>query len=266
MKRKIVAIISLVLAAIMICFTPPHTLALQTESYYTISDVMGLYQENVVQTIENGYTVSTVTITDPIVLEGLVNAGVVPLGDNGELPSTVTIYGYTVTDSQSVLMDAGIDDDLLTVSGFEPVIIEDLNIVTSNQRTYEADTYFAEDAVCDGDTLVSTYTVSGTSGWTTSMGSSVEVSGSVVTILEVKGAVSRELGATIGASITKTKEHTTKAPEGKLRRVRAFLMYSAFDYVAKYGLISICLGEAWKPCGIFFAHADYDYDPSDYFG
>ena len=266
MKRKIAFIVCFIFIAATALLWPQMVAAAQIENYYTIDDILDFGSENMTHSTEDGYAVTSVTITDPNVLEGLVNSGAVSLGPNGSLPTTVTIYRYVNQALPQEIADVFLVREMASVTFIEPIIVQDLTIIKSNQRTYTANTFFSEDAVCDGDSLTDSYTGSGTVGWTTSMSSSIEVGGDIVSILEVKGAVSRELGSTIGVTLSFTKEHTTTAPAGKIRYVRAYLNYSGFDYEAQYGLVRIALGDAWTPCGIVFVHADYDYDPSDYFG
>lgn len=270
MKMKLLRFLYLILVVIIICSIPFSATADEIKSEVTIEEILQNTSPNSITTTDEGVCITTVVVNDPIVIAGLVNSGNAPLGPDGSMPTDVTIYRYTypiaMTDIQmdiaGIPFEQKVGTDAIII---EPIYIKEISIQRGPQLSKYGDDYIEEYWICDGDTLTRTFSGSAVVEWSTSMSGSLEIGGNIISVVELKGAVSKELGTSIGLTLSFETAHTSIAPAGKLRCIRSWMDYTGFDYSAFYGTTRFASGDAYRPCGVIVLHCDYEYNPEDYF-
>ena len=103
-----------------------------------------------------------------------------------------------------------------------------------------------------------TYSRTSTANWNSDMTSSVEVSGKIYSVAEVKGAVSKSMEYTIGESYTKTSNYKVNIPENKYWVIKVWTSYRVFTYTAKVGTVQIATGKSWYPNGLVILHTEHN--------
>lgn len=270
MEKKLLRFLYLGLAVIMICSIPFPATADEMESEVTIEEILQNASPDSITTTSEGICITTVVVNDPIVIAGLVNSGDAALGPDGSLPTSVTIYRYTypitATDTQIDIAEMPVNKKVgIYAAIFEPIYVKDISIQKGPQLSKCGDNYIEEHWICDGDTLTRTFSGSAAVEWSTSMSGSLEIGGDIVSVVDLKGAVSKELGASIGVTLSYATAHTSTAPAGILRCIRSWMNYTGFEYSAFYGTTRFASGDAYRPCGVIVLHCDYVYNPEDYF-
>ena len=221
--------------------------------------------------INGNVYLTTVVVDDPNVIAGLVNSGDAPLSWDGCMPKTVTIYNYCFPENLSnsqidyiTVYEEG-ETEILAVGDLKPIIKDMIIINKGPQLTKRGQEFIEEYWFCDGDTVTRTFNGSAVVEWTTSMTDSLEIGGAIVSVAELKRAVSTEIGLSIGVTVSYEQSITSTAPAGMKRCLRSWMNYTGFEYTASYENNQFAFGNAYRPCGMIILHCDYPYDPSDYF-
>lgn len=258
MKRTYRNLICLFLSLLFFFGIIPPTYTFASEPSLTIEEAVDLYSGNPTQS--NGYSLHSCTITDPEIIQALVNSGDISLDENGKLPASVTIDRYSNA-NRSMNQIYTYNFPGVNAPNYEILPGPDtptLSIAKTDLPSWKGDDLISEDVIMDGDTLSASFSSSDTASWTTSMTTSVEVGGKIFTVAELKGSVSVQLGATIGSTVTITKTVTSTAPEGMRRVIQIYLNIGGFQYTGKVKGIAIGTGRAWKPIGLYVIHTDYE--------
>ena len=90
------------------------------------------------------------------------------------------------------------------------------------------------------------------------MSASVEVSGNLYSVAEVKASVSSSMGYTIGTSYTSTSQYKVNIPANKKWEIKVWTSYRVFTYTAKVGSVKLATGKSWYPNGLVILHTEYN--------
>lgn len=193
-------------------------------------------------------TVITGTITDANIIQSLVNDGTVECDPNGNIPTKIVVT--QIMDNTPV---DPISDGTRSTQPKSPISI--------SKTDYYDGRYFEEydRYVISGPAeFTQTYSRTSTANWNSDMSASVEVSGNLYSVAEVKAAVSSSMGYTIGTSYTKTSNYKVNIPANKKWEIKVWTSYRVFTYTAKVGSVKLATGKSWYPNGLVILHSEYN--------
>ena len=222
---------------------PPHI-----DPIFDFVDTIELTSQNDVLSAPSTNSVITGTITDSSKIQALVNAGIVEYDSEGNIPSKIVVT--QIIDDTSLQPDADVSPFNAPVT---PISITKSDYYDGRYMD-EYDRY-----VIDGPSeFTETYSRTSTASWNTNMTASIEVSGKIYSVAEVKGAVSSSMGYTIGESYTKTSNYKVNIPANKYWVIKIWTSYRVFTYSAKVGTFEIATGKSWYPNGLVILHTEYN--------
>lgn len=136
-------------------------------------------------------TVITGTITDASIIQSLVNDGAVGCDPNGNIPTKIVVT------------------QIIDNTSFDPIFVDTRSTqpkspISISKTNYYDGRYFEEyDRYVIGGPaeFTKTYSRTSTANWNSDMSASVEVSGNLYSVAEVKASVSSSMGYTIGTHI-----------------------------------------------------------------
>lgn len=197
---------------------------------------------------DTGKTVITGTITDANIIQSLVNDGTVECDPNGNIPTKIVVT--------QIIDNASFDSPSIDTRSTQPK-----SPISISKTDYYDGRYFEEydRYLINGPAeFTKTYSRTSTASWTSNMSASVEVSGNLYSVAEVKAAVSGSMGYTIGTSYTSTSQYKVNIPANKKWEIKVWTSYRVFTYTAKVGSDELTTGEAWYPNGLVILHTEYN--------
>jgi len=177
-------------------------------------------------------TVITGTITDASIIQSLVNDGAVGCDPNGNIPTKIVVT------------------QIIDNTSFDPIFVDTRSTqpkspISISKTNYYDGRYFEE---------YDRYVI----GWNSDMSASVEVSGNLYSVAEVKASVSSSMGYTIGTSYTSTSQYKVNIPANKKWEIKVWTSYRVFTYTAKVGSVKLATGKSWYPNGLVILHTEYN--------
>lgn len=184
-------------------------------------------------------------ITDEGVIRELVANGKERLGPDGQLPIAVIVYETKSDDAEK-------EEPQVTLRS-RAIDIEKSNFVTARfEDVYD------EYEIPGPSTDTITYEREDYVDWTCNTTGSVEVSGEVYSVAQIRAAVSHSSGHTIGQKEKKTMEYKIDIPNGKIWVVKVWTNYRMFDWVARVLKIKLTDGTSWYPNGLKITKTVYN--------
>lgn len=187
-------------------------------------------------------------ITDPIVIQQMVDNGTTETDDAGSLPSSITLYFALDETAETPTLDT--QNSLLRASD---IIVTKTNYYDG--RYFDDYDRYQINGPCQFET---TYSKKGTANWNTSMTSEVSVGGTAYGIAEVKASVSSSVNYAFGVETTKTQKYTCNIPNGKYWKIKVWVSYLVYKYTAKVGTTTLATGYTWKPNGLVIEKTEYN--------
>lgn len=215
---------------------------------FDLVDEISMVPQNGTLTTTTESIVVTGTISDADKIQALINEGIVECGLNGELPTKVVVTQI-------------IDNTALNEKTVVPQATAPTTPISITKSDFFDGRYFEEydRYMIDGPSeFTETYSRTSTANWNSDMTSSVEVSGKIYSVAEVKGAVSKSMEYTIGESYTKTANYKVNIPENKYWVIKVWTSYRVFTYTAKVGTVQIATGKSWYPNGLVILHTEHN--------
>lgn len=178
----------------------------------------------------------TEKITDPTVIQDLVLAGQADYGPDGQLPVEIIIYETKETyyeEPENTILRA-----------------KEIGVTKANSKIVRFEDEYDEYEIPGPSIDRVEYTRTDTVGWEYKTQGSLEVSGTVYTVAQIKAAVSASTGHTIGRSETKTLEYSIDIPENETWVIRVWTNFRQYDWTAKVGNVTLATGKTWYPAGL----------------
>lgn len=220
----------------------------QLDPIFELTDNIAEAPQNDASSAAPDRTVITGTITDASTIQSLVNDGTVECDQNGNIPTKIVVT--------QIIDNTSFDPTSVDTRSTQPK-----SPISISKTDYYDGRYFEEydRYEIDGPSeFTKTYSRTSTASWNSDMSASVEVSGNLYSVAEVKAAVSSSMGYTIGTSYTSTSQYKVNIPANKKWEIKVWTSYRVFTYTAKVGSFKIATGKSWYPNGLVILHTEYN--------
>ena len=220
----------------------------QLDPIFELTDNIAEAPQNDTSSAAPNRTVITGTITDVSTIQSLVNDGTVECDQNGNIPTKIVVT--------QIIDNTSFDPPSVDTRSTQPK-----SPISISKTDYYDGRYFEEydRYEIDGPSeFTKTYSRTSTASWNSDMSASVEVSGNLYSVAEVKAAVSSSMGYTIGTSYTSTSQYKVNIPANKKWEIKVWTSYRVFTYTAKVGSVKIATGKYWYPNGLVILHTEYN--------
>lgn len=215
------------------------------ESYRSNQRNAVITSEEAAEATANGLEIID-KVTDPYIIQQMVNNGQAERDENGNLPTCIITYYAPAAETPTLNEETA----LLRAAG-----------ITVTKTDYFDGRYFDDyDRYrVDGPaTFETTYSKKGSTNWNTSMSGDVSVGGSVYGVADVKAAVSSKVGYSFGQESTKTQRYTVNIPDKQYWEIKVWVSYLVYEYTAKVGTTTLGTGKTWKPNGLVIEKTVYN--------
>ena len=220
----------------------------QLDPIFELTDNIAEAPQNDTSSAAPNRTVITGTITDVSTIQSLVNDGTVECDQNGNIPTKIVVT--------QIIDNPSFDPPSVDTRSTQPK-----SPISISKTDYYDGRYLEEydRYEIDGPSeFTKTYSRTSTASWNSDMSASVEVSGNLYSVAEVKAAVSSSMGYTIGTSYTSTSQYKVNIPANKKWEIKVWTSYRVFTYTAKVGSVKIATGKSWYPNGLVILHTEYN--------